>query len=61
MSDQKNRKWASEAERSRSRRAYQRAWRNKRNFERLIDQATVLIIKARKSNELYQKAERELV
>lgn len=65
MSDQKqplmSKKWASEAERSRSRRAYQRAWRNKRNWDRHVNAAADELEKARRSYELYDLALRELV
>jgi hypothetical protein len=55
-----SKKWASEAERSRSRRAYQRAWRNRRNWEARLQRAEAEMDKASRSLRLWQKAEDEM-
>ena len=49
-------KWASEAERSRSRRAYQREWRNRRNANRIANEIMELQKALRRSNTLAWQA-----
>jgi ribosomal protein S30 len=44
-----------------SRNAYKRAWRNRRNYERRIENAANELKLARRSYELYEAACRELV